>query len=461
MFSLVTPDSNINQAKEVVCFNTDTMFDLLTGDVRKGVDGHWYCNGGLGPSVFGEGGRSGCYKSTFGASLGTRVSAIYDSQMMIFDSEIAIIRNKDRIIRMAGEHAGRLTDDHIICLDAKNEYDLESIREAIHDLGEAKLKAKDNMVTTPFIDRKTLKPIKALVPSVIFIDSLTEAFSREEENLVTEKGSEDSRSKTLAMLDANKKTIILRNLNRYAGAYGIELMVSAHYGQKLNLDSYTPAPKLLQFGSQSEGFKSVGSKFGFLTSPLALIKSCTTIQDDSKQAKYKLGDTAPIDLNEVLVLMQRCKNNSSGLMFPFVISQANGLLEETTNYHYLRSNKAFGMLGNNITHQSVFLPKVNMTRNSFRKICQENPQLSRALQLTAQLFYIQSNWNEQGWPFSLKVDPMKLMDFLTSDKNKYTVDRVLNSRSYWLPEEYKGSSDKEYLSIFDILELYGASIQKA
>ena len=453
MFAMVKEGSELQQAKETVCFNTDTMFDLLTGDCRRNPkDGKWYINGGLGPSVAGIGGRSGCFKSTFAGSLGTRVSAIYDSQMMIFDSEIAIIRNKERIIHMAGAHAGKLTDDHIVCLDAKNTYDLESIREAIHDLGEEKLKCKDNMVTTPFVDRKTGEFIKSLVPSVIFIDSLTEAFSREEESLMTEKGSDDSRAKTLAMLDANKKTMILRHLNRYAGAYGIELMVTAHYGQKLNLDSYTPAPKTLQYGSQSEGFKSVGSKFGFLTSPLALIKSATNIVDDAKQAKYKLGDTSPTDLNEIVVLMQRCKNNASGLTFPFVVSQELGLLDDVTHYHYLRSNKAFGMLGNNITHQSVFLPKINMTRNSFRQLCIDNPQLRRALQLTTQLAYIQTNWSASGWRFPLKVEPQRLMDVLSSDKAKYSVDRVLNSRGYWLPQEVK--CDQEYLSIIDVLEFF-------
>ena len=461
MFSIVTPTSNISPAKELINFNTDTMFDLLTGDVRRGSDGKWYCNGGLGPSVAAVGGRPQSFKSALACSLGMRTSAIYDSQMMIFDSEIAIIRDKDRILRMAGSHSDKLTDDHVICLDAKNEYDLESIRETIHELGEEKLKNKDNLITTPFLDRKTRKPMQVLVPSVIFIDSLSEAFSREEESLVTEKGSDDSRAKTLALLDANKKTIILRNLNRYAGAYGIELLVSAHYDKVVNVDAYTPQAKQLQYSNQSEKYKGVGSKFAFLTSPCALVKSCINILDDAKACKYKLGDTAPTDLNEVLIQIQRCKNNLSGLMFPFVISQANGVLEETTNYHYLRTNKAFGMLGNNITHQSFFLPKVNMTRNTFRGICEKDQRLARALQLTAQLCFIQMNWNEQGWPFLLRVDPMKLMDFLHSDKNKYSVDRILNSRSYWLPEEYKDKDDKEYLSIFDILEMYGNFVKQA
>ena len=456
MFNLVDPADAPSKAPSIN-FNTDSMFDLLTGDVRRGFDGKWYINGGLGPAVCGGLGRPGMFKSTFATSLAMRMSALYGSQMAIFDSEDAVSRGRERILRMAGQYKDAVNDDYVLLFDAKNEYDLESIREKIYEIGERKKAAgKDALITTPFVDSKDSSRIRTLSPNVIIIDSYTECFSREEESFISDKGIDDSKAKTMFMLDANKKTVILRNLTRYAAQYNIELIVTAHYGTKLNLDPYAPAPKVLQYGSQNEAPKGVGSKFLFLTSPQFLINGCTKLQDEAKACKYRLGEnTSPTDLSELLVLIQRCKNNASGLTHPFVISQDNGLLTDASDYSYLRNTgKGFSMTGNNINHQSMFLPDVTMTRNSFRGICQKDKRLIRALQLGAQLLYIQSNWNTAGWPFPIKVEPKALVDALMSDKDKMSMDRILASRGYWLPDELITPDTPEFMSIFDILEFF-------
>ena len=163
-------------------------------------------------------------------------------------------------------------------------------------------------------------------------------------------------------------------------------------------------------------------------------------------------------MNELLVLIQRSKGNASGITHPFVVSQEDGLVTDCTDYAYLRTaGKGFSMTGNNVTHQPFLMPDTNLTRNTFRGICQKDHRVVRALQLGAQLLYIQNNWSSKGFDFSMKPDPKKFVDFLMSDKSPYTVDRILNSRSYWLPEELKTEDTPEYLSIFDILELYGKS----
>lgn len=451
MFSLFGP----NEAPRMIApisFNTDTIFDLMSGGFERGYDGKWYLNGGLGPAVAGIQGRQQTFKSTFAGSLLMRMSAIYNTQALVFDSELAFVNDLDRVVRLAGDHASKITTDYVIPLDAKTKYDLESIRKMIYELGEKKKAAgKDALITTPFIDLGTGKRIQILQPSSIFIDSYTECFSTAENELVTGKGLDDSRANTLAMLDANKKTSTLRNLSRYAADYGMQIVASAHYGKKMNMDAYAPQPKYLPWANQDDAPKQVGSKWGFLTSPLALINGCSKLLDDAKQAKYQLNkDTHSTDLFELAVLVQRCKKNASGSCHPFVVSQDDGLLNETSDYNYLRGMKAFGFLGNNITHQNVFLPDVSMTRNSFRGICQKDHRLSRALQLTAQLCYIQNNWSAAGWEFPLKVDPKELVDVLYSDKNKMSADRILNTRGYWLPDEVP--SEQEYMSIIDVLE---------
>lgn len=452
MISYVKEDQ-IQRATMTVCFNTDSLYDLMTGDVRRGYDGKWYVNGGLGPTFGGIAGRSGCFKSTFMGSLMMRLAGIYDAQTFVFDSEDAFIRSLDRTIRIAGEHAGKLTPDHIVAMDAKVEYTLEDIHAVMKDIGKNKSEAgKKAIITTPFVDPKTGERIKVKAPTPVFIDSWTIAHGKLEEEFMDDKGADDQKWKTMAMADANLKSLMFTHMSRHALDFGFELMGSAHYDFKVNMDPYAPSPKQLQWAGQNETMKNVGSKFKFLTSPLTLVNSCVKLMDDSKQCKYKLDQTAKEDLSEILVQVLRCKNNLSGVNLPFVVSQTDGLLTDATDYNYLRQNKGFAFLGNNVTHQSVFLPNVNMTRNSFRGLCRSNPLLVRALQLSAQLLYVQNNWNAAGWPFPLTLDPVKLVDILNSDKNKYSVERVLNSRGYWLPEEMK--SAKEYMSVFDVLEFF-------
>ena len=67
-----------------------------------------------------------------------RMSAIYDSQLIVFDSEDALTRDLNRMVRMAGDHSANVTSEYIAVLDAQTQYDVEAMRDAIHDLGEKK-----------------------------------------------------------------------------------------------------------------------------------------------------------------------------------------------------------------------------------------------------------------------------------------------------------------------------------
>jgi len=462
VFSLAGTMDNIVQATEDPGFNTDSILDFMTGTFARGVDGKWYCKGGFGPGVEALLGRSGMYKSTFNASLAMRVCSIYQTEFIIFDSELTIVKDRDRILSMAGNHAGVLDDGNLICLDAKTKYDLESMRQLIEEIGEKKLQMskKDLYFTTPFLD-KDGNQIKMMRPTVIFIDSWSDCMSTEVRDKISDKGLDDAANKTLEMLDANKKSMLCRILNKYAGKYGMEILSTAHYGSKVNMDPYAPNPKLLQYGSTSEKAKRVGSTYEFYSNPQLLINSCTVLQDDGKQCKYRLGEsTNAYEINEILVRAQRTKGNTSGTIQPFVISSEVGLVTECTDYSYIRTTgKGYSMTGNNITHQPFLMPKTNLTRNTFRGICQEDPRVTRALQLGAQLLYVQNNWSSKGFDFPIKVDPNKLVEFLMSDKSPYTTDRILASRSYWLPEELTTKDTPEYLSIFDILELSGKAMK--
>lgn len=449
-----------------VCFNTDSCWDYITGDLRQGVDGKYYVNGGLSPAIIGIMARPNMYKSTLAASLMVRASTVYAQQMAIFDSEDSISRGTDRLIRMAGNHAKEVVDGQILKFDATTEYDLALTEKKLQEIANLKLEHKKECTyTTPFLDPMTLKGQRVWAPTFIMLDSLTEMHGGEEDEMIDSKqGLNDSKVKTVYMKDANAKTIFLRKIRRLAVEYGFVIVATAHYGKQLNLDSYGPTPKQLQWMQQDHGPKGVGSKFLFMTSPQFFVKSCKCLQDDAKECWFKFGGATPkTDINEVIGEIQRCKNAPSGTTHPYIVSQENGLLTDVTDFNYLKSMKNYGLTGNNVTSQCVFKPDVNLTRNTLRETCQNDPQEVRALQLAAQLCYVQNFWNDQSiidsFGFSAKVAPDQLMEFLKSDKNKYTVDRVLNSRGYWLPEEIEKEKKDlpEYLSIFDVLAAYKAA----
>lgn len=458
MFNLFSDEKPTAPA---VCFNTDSIWDIITGDLRRGVDGRFYVNGGVSPALIGVPARSNMYKSTFTASLLTRCAAIYKQQLAIFDSEDSISRGTDRLLRMAGNHQDELTDAQIMTFDATTEYDLALIEKKLKEIGARKMEHRKELTfTAPFIDPATGKELKIWQPTFIFLDSLTEMHSNEEDEMIDGKqGLNDSKVKTVYMKDANAKTIFLRKIRRMAVEYGFVVGITAHYGKQLNLDSYGPTAKQLQWMQQDYAPKGVGSKFLFLTSPQFFITGVKCLQDDSKECWYKLnGHTPPTDINEIMGQIQRCKNAASGNLHPYVVSQESGLLTDVSDYNYLKSMKSFGLTGNNVTCQTVFTPMVNLTRNTVRGICQDRPDVVRSLQLLAQLSYVQRYWNDETvkntFGFSIMVEPQKLMDWMSSDKAEYPLKRVLESRGYWLPKELEADATQEYISIFDILSAY-------
>ena len=464
------------QSEPIFCYNTDTIFDYVTGDCVLGNDGKLYINGGLSAAISGVLSRPQMFKSTFATSLMTRIASIYQQQMAIYDSENSVTRGTDRLVRMAGNHRPGLTEEQILKFNALTEYDLDGVLTSIKDLvAYKKAHAKEIQFTTPFNDYRTGEPFKVMAPTLILIDSLTEVRSTAEAELINGKmdkegnykggeGIDGGKSNTVYMLDANKKTTFLRNVMKLAAEGNLIVVCTAHYGKQLNLDSYGPSEKLTQWMKQDRAPKGVGSKFMFYTSPQVLIEAVKCLQDDAKECWYKLnGSTPKTDINEILCQVQRCKNSLSGTMHPYVVSQDSGLLSDITDYNYLKQQK-FGLLGNMVTQQCFLTPKVNLTRNSVRGICQQDASEIRALQLAAQLCYIKTSWNADTlwntFGIDTSIKPEEIMDFLNSDKNKYTVERVLNSRGYWLPIEIeKSGSYPEYMSIFDVLGVCSEAIK--
>jgi len=445
---------DVADSGDTLGYNTDTLFDLSTGKYVPGIDGEWYLNGGFTPHVNAIVAQAGNYKSTLANSLIRRSHGIYtDADLIINDTENSLDKDKDRAAKMAEEHYRPNND---IAWLKGIDYDLDTFDAWLKEYcGKKEDAIKELTRTTPFIDPATGKAQKIVVPTYLFIDSLTEMVCAGEEELLEgekSKGVGDSRANTVYMLDGNKKTLFLRTIRRRCQKSNMILVLTGHYDKTIQMDMYNPNPKETLFSKQDWKVKGCGSKLKFLSSIYARCQAALLI-DSNKEAFYSDGHTPAKDLHEISMVLERCKSANAGEITPYVCSQTHGLLNAVTNYHYLRLNNYFGLVGSKQKQSCVLYPDVSVSRNTIREMCKADPKLRRAIQLTAQYCFIQKNWNTSEYPVDFSQSPEKIFDGLMSDKSKNVKDDVLNSRGYWT---YDNSEDRpQYMSLFKVLSLAG------
>lgn len=445
-------EMDVVSSDDLASYNTDSLFDVGTGHFSMGVGNEWYLNGGLLPHINVFVAPPGNYKSALTNSLARRSHGIYgDSDMVINDSEDSLDKDKERAARMAEEHR---RDEDVLWLKGID-YDLDTFDTFMKEYCQKKEDhAKELTRTTPFINPNTGEIIRVMIPTYAFNDSLTELVCSGEEELIEgekSKGIGDSKANTVYMLDGNKKTLFLRTMRRRCQKYNIVYLATGHYDKVIQMDMYSPNPKETLFSKQDYKVKGCGSKLKFLASIYARCQASILV-DSNKEALYADGNTPARDLHEVDVVLERCKTANAGEMIPYVCSQANGLLNAVTNYHYLRLHNYFGLGGNKMKQQPMLYPEVTVSRNTIREMSNADPKLRRAIALTAQYCYIQNNWNHAQMHVDFTQSPEKILDALLSDKSRDLKSEMLGSRGYWT---FKEDDDKHppYMSLIRILEL--------
>lgn len=440
-------------------FNTGTLYDLMTGHFVRGKNGKWYLNGGLPPAITGVHGAGNTFKSTLLDSFIMGAVRIYtDADYFKYDTEGS--SSKLRIMKFMNEplHDFESEDELESRVTLKNDDDeIDLVNVLWAEVCKMRDLKKENMaqveITLPFIDLSTGTYMKGKLPTFSYIDSLTEVKSSEEGTMIEADGIESGKNKTIWMVDGNKKTTLVRNLRTIASKYGICFVCSAHKGKNQDMGSYLPPKKQLQFMKPSDRIKGVGSRFEFLTHSLVEVANAKTALDSSKEAMYPHGQTSSTDVNDLLVVIQRGKGNSSGTMVNFIVSQEYGLLNTVTNYNFLKENKVGsavpGLVGNVSarSHSCVLYPSANFGRKDIRIKAESDYKLCRALELTAQYRYIQANWNLAGLPFDFTQSLEQVYDKLIA--NGVDMDVVLESTGYW---NYRETSRK-HMTLFDVMEL--------
>lgn len=431
-------------------YNTGTLYDYLVGRAVIGHDGKWYIDGGLGAFITGFLGKPNQYKSTTLGSFVSRSLGYYkESDSVCFDSERSLTKDLDRIARFSQENVVDIS----LQMKVFNDDDLNAtfVDNTITEI--CKLKEehkKDMMVEIPLLDPNTGKLARVYIPTFVIVDSLSYLKTKMSSEIMA-LGLDDPKILTMYMAEGGQKTILIRKLRDLCESYGIVVVCSAHLDGTIAMNSAIPQAKELQHMKQGEKMKYVGAAFDRLTNNLVQVTGATILKDPSNEPLYGGDGCRSGDLNEVSLLVQRCKSGASGSMLPFVVSQSDGLLSDVTNYHFLRNNDYFGLNGSNQKHQPFLKPDTTISRNTFRDMAGASYELRRAIELSAQWLFIRTFWNTKNMPMDLSMDPKVLFDKLMANKS-IKVNDILNTSGVWT---YTKKPERPYMSIFDVVELVG------
>jgi len=431
--------------------NTGTLFDIQTGVFVPGDHGGMVLNGGL-TTTNAVVGREQMFKSTELFSYVIQAMLRYPlSECYVYDTEYSL--KKDRLIHFAQALDYKAFDERMIIqtpADLSAGEWFANIKK-IHAYKIAN--AKDYMVESPLLDPRTGKRLKVWIPTFVVVDSWSVFSSEQVQEVMDTKVLGSSDTNMIFMKDGIIKKMMLSQIPKMAATAGIYFMLSAHVGNKFELNPYAPSNKSLPLMKSTDKPKTVGSEFNFLMSNYIQMHSVSPLIE-SKEPIYPLEGSGDSELNEVVSIMLRCKNNMSGTLLRMVVSQRDGILPDMSNYHYLRKNDYFGLIGNSREHKPA-MTDIVLSRGTVRAKLNDqtnpgNPKLGHALELIAQLSYIQDNWagNTAGdVDFSMK--PKVLAEKLLASDGP-TTDDILSSRSWWT---YDKTNTQPYMSLYDVLAI--------
>ncbi len=439
--------------------NTGLPFDTITGRFIPGTAGNVILEGGL-ALTDGTQGKAGSYKSSQTDAKAANVFSRYsDTVWFKYDTEGHTQRERVLDMSTIDIPMERYSDFKVIF---KATHYLEDFYYTMLEIANRKVaNIKDYIREAPFYDPETGKPARVIVPTIVTIDSISNAPVKSTMDLLqpgvsvnddgyVESDAEGREMNTLAMKEALMKQRILKELVVLAERAGLYLIVTSHMTDKIDM-GYIPTPKEMQYQPGNDKTKGAPKDFKFL-----MMNLFTCLKAEARLDSSKTGTLYPsansiigaMDLNEVYQLVTKCKTNAAGGRFTSMVSQAFGFDPILTNYHYLKEQK-FGIEGDPSKRHSLYLDKNKtvLQRTTVSDTLRNDPKMARIVEILYQLCYIQRNWTIRNMKVPFNISPMELADKLHS--SSIPVDDILSSRGWWTYDKV----DQPYLSLFDILAI--------
>lgn len=365
--------------------------DLSTGGYIPGLRGDMILCGGLAP-INGITGPGNSFKSALMHFIIMTVLDRYKEAMGIeYDTEGTL--TLQRLIAIAEACAPDLvpllTDMSKFILTDMTQYDGGEFFTVAKELLETRIKGKEKKLLTPFLDPITKEPITCYAPVIFGIDSYSLFQSKNVQAMQDNEIGDKSRNMEY-MRDGAAKTAMLMELPTLAAKTGTNWIMSAHLGERPQMDPMQPLRKQLAFLKANLKLKNVPEKFMFLTNNLWYMENAGPLLDENKGPKYPRnssdsmkGDT---DLMVIRIVNLRPKSGPAGIPLHLVVSQRDGILRDETHFYYTKEiNKEWGWGGHPRGFFLQIYPQLTMNRNQVRTYIAADSKFRRALEITSEL----------------------------------------------------------------------------
>ena len=420
--------------------NIGAGLDIPTGIWQKGMYGEYILNGGLG-AVTGVVGIGNNFKSTFmhfmQLSALSRIytqrpsaGSTYDTEINVHESHIDQLAKRFDAFKDLDIFKNRIwvnTDSTI--------YSANKWFEVLKDFLKNKRKEeKANTVNSPFIDRDG-KFMPMLIPTFGEVDSLTEFKSDSEDKMLNENELGESGANTFHMRAGLIKARFLMEVPDLVGPAYHYIAMTGQLGKDIPMASAGPMPaqpiKKLQWLKNGDKIKGVTDKFSFATNNCWHAYNATPlINQGTKAAEYPIQGADPLsgdtDLMVVSLRQLRSKSGPTGYVLEIIVSQAEGVLPELTEFHYIKGFDRFGISGT-LQHYALDLyPDAKLQRTTVRSKIDEDPLLRRALNITSEMLQMKVFHRNCD---DVMCTPKELYDDLKA--KGYDWDILLKTRGWW------------------------------
>lgn len=452
--SLLAP--NLAKAPNVkVMINIGALLDIPTGTFIEGRHGEMILNAGLG-FLTGVVGIGNNFKSTFmhymsvtaAARMGDHTTiSTYDTEINIHEWHLVGLQNS--IPELKGAN---LLENGRWSITDKTMYHGDQWYDEVKDFMQMKIKDKAKYtILTPFKDRDG-KPLKIIIPSLLEVDSMSEFVTQDVIKMQDENSLGESGANTVSMRQGLQKNRFLMEIPALAGGSYTYTCMTAHIGSEFSMDPRNPPPKKLQHLKGGLKLKGVPEKFTFVMNNCwHCYNAAPLINDTTKAPEYPRdkdddlkGDT---DLNTVMVRQLRSKSGPSGMAVPVIASQKEGILPSLTEFHFIKTEKRWGLEGTMQNYTLAFCPDISLSRSSVRRKIDAHPELRRGLNLAAEMLQISYLYHDMR-PEHF-CTPKELYDDLNEMGYDWKV--LLNTRGWWAPEGVH--DDVPFLSTMDFLRM--------
>lgn len=437
--------------------NIGALFDIPTGSYQEGFHGESILNGGL-PSFEGMVGLGNLGKSTF--TWHTLLTANFRmgnlGSILVYDTENTIEqwRIKEYINTVTGDVNNTWLEDGSVSIYGYADYSGDVFFDKIKDYLDNRKQEKNLDVSTPFVDKRSgqKEMMKIKEPSFVFIDSLSRFETKDVLKMQDDNSLGDSGANTMAMRQAAQRSRLVNELPSLCSSTGVYLAMTAHMGEKIELDMYHQSPK--QLSELKQGLKiKAPPNFTFLTSVCWHLVGTQKLLNTDKTVLYPLDNNDKSlmnqDLNLVTLRVLRNKSGPSGATIDVILSQKQGILPTLSEFHYLKVNKRFGLPGNDRNYACALYPEVSLQRTTIRKSINEDDKLRRAINICSELLQICQLWAGK-FDGHLLCRPEELYEDIK--KLGYDWDMILSkTRGWWTVEP--NTTGKLFLSTKDLLDM--------